>query len=446
MSAILQDQDTATKDWYQQLFQTYRQSLNGQSEHPLAHFRMQGYEQFDKLAFPTRRDEDWKYSGAPIARMMENRYQQAKSTKVDAETLAAYQIPNLDVPTFVFVNGVLQEDLLPANLPAGVKIERLTEALQDNEKRAWIEEQAAQQSGTEQNTFLPLNQAFAQYGLYLETERNAQVETPLCFLHLSIAGEEAHFSHPQLFVRVRSGSQLSVIERYQATPATGSYFTNTANWFGVEDNAHCHHYKLQLENGQALNVHNTHVRQGRDSVYSNYSLDLGGKVVRNNLSTTLLDSNTNTNYYGVYLGNQQQHIDNQTFIDHAMPHCQSNELYKGILTDYARGVFNGKVMVRQDAQKTNAFQQNSSLVLSKNAIMDAKPQLEIFADDVKCSHGATIGQLDESSVFFLRTRGLSGDQARQLLQQAFLGEVIEAMPNKAVQAYAMEMLVAKLLG
>lgn len=446
MSAILQDQDTATKDWYKQLFQTYRQGLNGHSEHPLAQFRLAAYEQLEGQDFPTRREEDWKYSGAPIARMMENRFQATSAPIVDAKTIAAYQIPELTAATFVFVNGVFQEALSASTLPKGVSVEHLSTALENNEKRTWIEDQVAQAGGTEHNTFLPLNRAFAQHGLYIETERNAQVDLPIYCLYLNTPNEEAHLSNPQLFVRVRSGSTLSFIERFQATPATGSYFTNVANWISVEDNAHCHHYKLQMENGQALLIHNTLVRQGRDSTYSNYSLDLGGKVVRNNLATTLLGSNTNTNYYGVYLGDQQQHIDNQTFIDHAVPHCQSNELYKGILTDYARGVFNGKVMVRQDAQKTNAFQQNSSLVLSKNAIMDAKPQLEIFADDVRCSHGATIGQLDETSVFFLRSRGLSEAQARQLLQQAFLGEVIETMPNEAVQAYAMEMLVAKLLG
>ncbi len=446
MSAILQDQDTATKDWYKQLFQTYRQGLNGHSEHPLAQFRLAAYKQLEGQDFPTRRDEDWKYSGAPIARMMENHFQETSAPAVDANTVAAYQIPELTAATFVFVNGILQEELSASTLPKGVSVERLSTALENDEKRAWIEDQAAQAGGTEQNTFLPLNRAFAQHGLYIETERNAQIDTPIYCLYLNTATAEAHLSHPQLFVRVRVGSNLSVIERHDATPGTGSYFTNVANWFSVEDNAHCHHYKLQLENEQALQVHNTLVRQGRDSIYSNYSLDLGGKVVRNNLATTLLDSNTNTNYYGVYLGNKQQHIDNQTFIDHAVPHCQSNELYKGILTDYARGVFNGKVTVRQDAQKTNAFQQNSSLVLSKNAVMDAKPQLEIFADDVLCSHGATIGQLDETSVFFLRSRGLSEAQARQLLQQAFLAEVLEAMPNEAVQAYAMERLVAKLLG
>ena len=173
-------------------------------------------------------------------------------------------------------------------------------------------------------------------------------------------------------------------------------------------------------------------------------MDLGGKMVRNNLSTELLDSNTETNYYGIYLGLDKQHIDNQTFIDHAVPHCQSNELYKGILSDKARGVFNGKVLVRQDAQKTNAFQQNSSLVLSNDAVMDAKPQLEIYADDVKCSHGATIGQLDESSIFYLKSRGLSEVQSRNLLQKAFVGEVVENFKNETIKHSVLNKIDQKL--
>lgn len=445
MSAILQDQDTPTKDWFRQLFQTYRQGLNGHASHPLAQFRLAAYEQLDTEAFPTRRDEDWKYSGAPIARMLENHFQLSTTTQIDQATIDSFRIPDLEAATFVFVNGVLQTDLAEfSKVPEGVSVLTVSAAMEDDAKRTWMKSQVSHAGGTAQNTFLPLNRAFAQNGLYIEVAANVQAAIPIHCLYLSTASEKAHLSHPQLFIRSNRGSELSVIESYQATEGAGAYFTNTANWISVEGNAHLHHYKLQLEGENALQVNNTLIRQERDSVYSSYALDLGGKVVRNNLSTTLLNSNTNTNYYGVYLGNNQQHIDNQTFIDHAVPHCESNELYKGILTDYARGVFNGKVMVRQDAQKTNAFQQNSSLVLSRNAIMDAKPQLEIYADDVRCSHGATIGQLDEKSVFYLRSRGIPEAKARQLLQQAFVGEVIEAMPNDVIRAWAMTKLIHKL--
>ncbi|MEL7421498.1 MAG: Fe-S cluster assembly protein SufD [Bacteroidota bacterium] len=444
MSAILQDQNTATKDWYKQLFQTYQQGLNGHKNHPLAQFRLAAYQQLEAEAFPTRRDEDWKYSGAPVARMMDTHFQEASATQLTAADIAAFRIPNLEAATFVFINGVLQRELSEFDkVPAGVELLTVSAAIEDEEKRQWMEQQVAHAGGTEQNTFLALNRAFAQHGLYIEVSANAQVALPIHCLYLNTAGEQAHQSHPQMFIRSRKGSEFSVIESYQVADDSASYFTNTANWASVEGNARLHHYKLQFEGAQALQVNDTLVRQDRDSIYSSYALDLGGKVVRNNISTTLLNSNTETNYYGVYFGSKQQHIDNQTFIDHAVPHCQSNELYKGILTDYARGVFNGKVMVRQDAQKTNAFQQNSSLVLSPNAIMDAKPQLEIYADDVRCSHGATIGQLDEKSIFYLRSRGIPEAQARHLLQQAFVGEAIEAMPNDAVREWALGKLAAK---
>jgi len=191
-------------------------------------------------------------------------------------------------------------------------------------------------------------------------------------------------------------------------------------------------------------INNSEAEQYRDSTYSSFVVDLGGQIVRNNLSSILRAEHTMTHMKGVYLANGTQHIDNQSFMDHAFPHCDSNELYKGILTDKAVGVFNGKVMVRQDAQKTNAFQQNSSLVLSDSAKMDSKPQLEIFADDVKCSHGATIGQLEEELLYYLRTRGLSKEKASTLLQIAFLAEVVEAFKVEGVRAMAQRLIEEKL--
>jgi Fe-S cluster assembly protein SufD len=183
----------------------------------------------------------------------------------------------------------------------------------------------------------------------------------------------------------------------------------------------------------------------RDSTYNSYVVDLGGKLVRNNLSSILKDRGTNTNLYGIYVGTNKQHIDNQTFIDHAYPNCNSNELYKGIITDNAKGVFNGKIMVRKDAQKTNAFQKNHSLVLSKNASMNSKPQLEIFADDVKCSHGATIGQLNEDALYYMRSRGLSKKEAVSVLKQAFLTEITNLLTIDIVRKKVEQMLIDKFM-
>jgi len=426
MSAVLQDQHTSTQDWLNDLFQRYEDGLDGLRDHPHAAFRRRAFRELQGLEFPTRRDEDWKYTS--VTSVIKQAYREGQPAALAQKDLEAISYPELNALKLVFTNGVLDprhSDL--DELPDGLHLLPVTQALEDDGIRRWMEVQIAQAGGTGKNTFLPLNRAFAAHGLFIRSDRNAAIERPIHLIYLSAAGEDAHFAHPQLFVQAQGGSRLTLIESYRALDPDSLYFTNTANWIELGANARVDHYRLQRESRAAYQIHNTLVRQERDSTYSSYAVDLGGKLVRNNLSTELLNSNTQTNYYGIYLGNGKQHLDNQTFIDHAVPHCQSNELYKGILTDSSRGVFNGKVMVRQDAQKTNAFQQNSSLVLSPRAVMDTKPQLEIYADDMRCSHGATIGQLDEAAVFYLRSRGIPNRKARNLLQQAFLGEVVDFM-------------------
>lgn len=411
----------------------------------LAQFRQAGFDALHQAAFPTRADEDWKYSGSPVGRMLETHaFTVGTAPALDAQDVQAFFIPDLEVVRLVFVNGHLQPQWSDMDaLPQGLTLLPMAEALEDAARRTEIEAETAYTGGTAQNAFLPLNRSMATQGVYLRAARNAAIDKPVHCVYISTPTGTPHSSYPQHVLHAETGSTLTLIESYHATDAAAPYFTNAASWVHVAANAHVHHYRLQTEGTAALQVNSIQVRQHRDSTYSAYTLDLGGHVVRNNLGTCHFGTNLETNYYGVYFGTGQQHIDNQTFIDHAQPHGQSNELYKGILTDYARGVFNGKVMVRQDAQKTNAYQQNSSLVLSNNAIMDAKPQLEIFADDVRCSHGATIGQLDEGSVFYLRSRGIPEAAARGILQEAFLKEAIEKMPHEPVRLWAFERLGEK---
>lgn len=411
----------------------------------LAQFRQAGFDALRQAAFPTREDEDWKYSGSPIGRILETHpFTIGTAPALDAQDVQAFFIPDLEVVRLVFVNGHLQPQWSDMDaLPQGLTLLPMADALEDAAHRTEIMAETAYTGGTAQNAFLPLNRSMATQGVYLRAARNAAIGKPVHCVYISTPTGTPHSSYPQHVVHAETGSTLALIESYHATDAAAPYFTNAASWVHVAANAHVHHYRLQTEGTAALQVNSIQVQQHRDSTYSAYTLDLGGHVVRNNLGTCHLGTNLETNYYGVYFGTGRQHIDNQTFIDHAQPHGQSNELYKGILTDYARGVFNGKVMVRQDAQKTNAYQQNSSLVLSNNAIMDAKPQLEIFADDVRCSHGATIGQLDEGSVFYLRSRGIPEAAARGILQEAFLKEVIEKMPHEPVRLWAFERLGEK---
>jgi len=443
MSIISQDRDSNTKEWIKALFHTYEAGLNGQKDMPIAAFRRTAFDQLMEERFPTRRDEDWKYTNvAPILKVA---YQQGSSKQLTRSDISRFEFEELDAVRIVTINGVLDQELSDvSNLPAGMTLLPVEEALQNETFAKRIDTMISQKGGTDINAFLRMNRAFGKHGYYIQSDKNSKVERPVHFIHINTRGNDAHFSHPQMFIVGQQSGELNVIESYHTLDADAKYFTNAANYVQVEDNAHVHHYRLQYESPAAFQISNTIVTQGKDSTYSNYGVDLGGKIVRNNLSTELLNSGTMTNYYGAYLGLDSQHIDNQTFIDHAVPHCDSNELYKGILSDKARGVFNGKVLVRQDAQKTNAFQQNSSLVLSDTAVMDAKPQLEIYADDVKCSHGATIGQLDESSVFYLKSRGLPDEAAKNLLQKAFVGDVVTNFELESIKDDVLERIDAKL--
>jgi len=429
---ISTDRDNKIKGWIETLFQTYEAKLNGQKDQPITAFRKSAFDELMTEDFPNRRDEDWKYTN--VTPILKVEYQQGSASEISKEQLDKYTFGGLDAYQIVIINGVINDDLSDIGpLENGLTLMPIADALKNESYSIKIDSLIGQKGGTEKNAFLRLNRSFAKNGYYIQSDRNTSIEKPVHFIHINTKGVASHFSHPQMFIVGEKSSQVTVIESYHSTDGDAEYFTNSANFVEVADNANVNHYRLQFESESSFNINNTIVTQGRDSVYSNYAIDLGGKIVRNNLSTELKGSGTMTNYYGAYLGLGNQHIDNQTFIDHAVPHCDSNELYKGILSDKARGVFNGKVLVRQDAQKTNAFQQNSSLVLSDTAIMDAKPQLEIYADDVKCSHGATIGQLDESSIFYLKSRGLPDEAAKNLLQKAFVGDVVTNFPIESIK-------------
>ncbi|MDP3582705.1 MAG: Fe-S cluster assembly protein SufD, partial [Ignavibacteria bacterium] len=222
------------------------------------------------------------------------------------------------------------------------------------------------------------------------------------------------------------GSQVSVIANYSGA-SEKTYLNNIVTEIFVEENAIVNLYKVQNESDEAYHIEKVQAKQSKNSVLNHYNITFGGAIVRNDINSVLDGENIETHYYGLYMVNGNQHVDNHTFVDHAKPNCMSNELYKGILDDNARGVFNGKIIVRQDAQKTNAYQQNKTILLSKTATIDTKPQLEIFADDVKCSHGATVGHLDDVSEFYIRSRGVPQELAKSMLIRAFANDVIETI-------------------
>ncbi|MCB0581967.1 MAG: Fe-S cluster assembly protein SufD [Phaeodactylibacter sp.] len=443
MPTVVQDRYAEVKARFQQLFEAQHIQLNGQASHPYHQFRKEAMKRLENLDFPTRRDEEWKYTS--VNRVLQPEYQLETAVEVSAAQLKPFLIEEMDAIRLVFINGAFREELSDiGKMPPGLTVMGLANALADGRYQEVVQRQLDSLMENQNDPFMVLNAAFARHGLFIHVEKNTVVEKPVYLIHLAAPGDAPTYSSYLNIAVAEQSSEVSFVEGLFELPgAEGTYFNNLVNRFRLKANAHIHHYRLQQEGREGFLISNADVEQDGDSTFSSYAVDLGGRLVRNNLVTTLNNQGTGTNFYGVYFAKGEQHIDNHTFIDHAQPHCVSNELYKGILTDKAHGVFNGKVLVRRDAQKTNAFQQNSSLVLSDKAQMDSKPQLEIFADDVRCSHGATIGQLDETAVFYLRSRGLSDDQARAMLQQAFLEEVIEFMKLEPVKGFAEELILAK---
>ncbi len=431
--------------WIKEAFDLVEANLNGQRDRAHSHFRRQTFEALGGMTVPTRRDEDWRYLG--LGKIWQSGFRQPSGEVAVSDVWKRYSVPGLNAIEIVLVNGQLAAGAgVPTGLPKGVEIMPVHDAWDDPALRGRLESLTRMRGSADKNVFLQANLALARHGLLIKTARNACVDRPIHLLHLLESTDQHVFAHPQLFILADRGSEVNVVQTFAHAPGTADYMTNAAVWVEMAANAHVHHYRFQLEQSGAVHMSNVIVRQHEASTYHSYLLDTGGHIVRNNISTELAGSQTDTHLYGAFVTAADQQVDNQTFIDHAMPHCESSELYKGVLWGNSRGVFNGKVLVRQDAQKTNAYQQNSSLVLGPDAVMDSKPQLEIYADDVRCSHGATIGHLDETAVFYLCSRGIPKAQALRLLQLAFVGEAIDKMKDESLTAYARGLAEAALDG
>lgn len=438
------DLDHEMRDRYTRVFENFESSLNGHKTHPLQELRRKALLKLEETPFPGRKSEDWKYTAVlPILRQ---EYQYAPVPE-------AFHIPDvLDNPIgldkryrIVFVNGHLDASQSQLGSPeTGLTISRLEDACDSPDLGDAVREAINQRIDHPGNAFELLNLAFSRQGVFIHAARNTRVSAPVEVIYLDTDSEQPYFTHPQIFARAERGSRLRIIERYESNAPGRASLTNAWHHFDVCENARLDYAKFQRESEAANHIHQAQVKQSVNSRYDAYILDVGGKAVRNTHSAYLGGENTETHLLGNYIATGSQSIDNQTFIDHAIPHCYSNELYKGIAAERGKGVFNGKILVRKDAQKTNAFQQNANMVLSPHATVNAKPQLEIFADDVKCSHGATIGQLDEKAVFYLRSRGIPHTQARRMLQKAFVDEVVDHADFGEIQSFAHAIISNKL--
>jgi Fe-S cluster assembly protein SufD len=364
---------------------------------------------------PTTRMEAWKYTR--VAKLGKTNY---TSSEESIASLESYRISD-DATTFVFVNGHFSEEFSSEEVPAGVSISPLSALMEGEIKSTNLE--------LEGEIFNALNTAFLTDGILIDIDAKAIIEKPIQVIH--VLKGEATLSNFKTIINAGDFSKASVIQGFFAEDADKA-FANVTSEISVGTNAFLTVDKIQYEAENTSHISTEQVAQDKDSTFTINTVTLNGGLVRNNLNIDVNGQNCETNLNGAYLVKGKQHVDNHSIVDHKVPNCNSNELYKGVIDEKGTAVFNGKVFVRPDAQKINAFQSNGNVLLSDDASVNSKPELEIYADDVKCSHGSTTGQLDEEAVFYLRARGLSEKSARQLMVSAFIGDVLEKIENEDV--------------
>jgi len=404
-------------------FKAFDASAQQRKQEPawLRTLRQRAIDRFGELGFPTTHDEQWKFTSVePLAARTFMRAG-GRAPEVASAALAPYGIGVAAALQIVFVNGRFAPELSTVDrLPAGIEIASLNSLLAADGPRA--ERYLGRFAAYHRQSFVALNTALFDDGAFVSVAPNIVLERPIHLLHVSTAAGQ--MAHPRVLIVAGDHSQSQIVESY-AGLTEGQYFTNAVTEVSVGRSAVVDHYKVQRESFASFHMATMHVHLERDGNFSSHSLALGGGLVRNDVVAVMGGEGIDCTLNGLYAADGERLIDNHTTIDHALPHCGSHEVYKGILAGRARAVFNGKIIVRPDAQKTDAKQTNKALLLSDDATINTKPELEIFANDVKCTHGAAIGQLDQDAIFYLRARGIGPLEARNLLIHAFAGQVLD---------------------
>ncbi|OZI09524.1 Fe-S cluster assembly protein SufD [Siphonobacter sp. BAB-5385] len=422
-------------------FQLNETRMNGESRSSLHQRRRQALTRFEQLGFPTIKHEEWKYSN--VKNLVNQAFNITPVASITDEDLVSLQIPNLAGNILYFINGQYRPQLSTIVSPSEeVEILPFTEGYKKYPEL--VEKHFAQYADDSKDAFTALNTAFAQNGAFIYVPKGKVVETPIILRFISDARTENVAIQLRNLIIVGDRAEVKVAESFR-TLGEFSSFTNTVTEAFVGEEAHFDHYKVQDETQKAYHIGTTQVQHSRASQTHDTTVTLNGGWVRNNLNLVLNGEHVEAHLNGLYLPNGRQHIDNHTLVDHAMPNSYSNELYKGIIFDQATGVFNGKIFVREDAQKTNAYQSCKNVLASPEATMNTKPQLEIYADDVKCSHGTTTGQMDEEALFYLQSRGVPKEKGRALLMLAFAEDVVERIKIPAIREY-LENALAKKVG
>ena len=384
--------------------------------------REQAFAEFEGLGFPTTKHEEWKYTN--LKQITEGKFNTTCTVNPEVKTLVNSLVyATLKANLLVFVNGTFVSELSTVIETNDAIVIGSLAAMRHTHKTTF-EKHFGKYAIIQNQALTALNTALLSDGAFVHVAPNKTVANPIVILNITDANELNVLAQPRNLIVVDANSSATIVEAYHATGSNAS-FINVVTETYVGENAHLEHYKIQQQAGESYQTNFNQIFQEGNTNINHVTLTLDGTMVRNNLHYYMNGQNCNSLLYGLYITDTNDFVDNHTRVDHAKPNCFSDEKYKGILKDKSTAVFNGKIMVHLDAQKTNAYQRNQNILLSDDATINTKPQLEIFADDVKCTHGATIGQMDEEQMFYLRSRGIPENEARKLLLNAFADDIAE---------------------
>jgi len=438
MAEIIEIKDI--KNWYIENFGKFENSLNGDASTELHKIRRDAISVFSKLDFPTIKNEEWKYTS--IAPLLKYIFTPSDNKPVvTKKQVKQFLFDESEHILLVFINGFFSGTLSELkNLPEGAAAGSIADAIKNYPQI--VERHYSKYADYRNQIFTALSTAFTKDGAFIYIPDGKIIGKPIHILYLTSSKNEKIIIQPRNLFIAGKNSQATIIEHY-ASLDNGIYFTNTVTEIFTDENAILDHIKLQDESRNAFHIARMEVDQERNSNFSSCMISFGSDLSRNDFNTRFSDLGGDCMLNGLFMIDGNQLFDVHTMIDHAKPLCTSREHYKGILDGKSHGVFNGKVMVRPDAQKTNAFQENNNIILSDSALVNTKPQLEIFADDVKCSHGATIGQIDDEALFYLKARGIGDKTARGMLIHAFASNVVNSIKVESIKNYLEEILTNK---
>jgi Fe-S cluster assembly protein SufD len=430
---------TQAPEKYLEIFDQFNNRAAAVQPRWLQLLREDAFARFSETGFPTTHEEDWRFTN--VSAVANTPFELAGPDTVSREQLAPFGSSEFAC-YLVFVNGLFSQELSnTAMLPKGVTVASLAAQLKNDP--ASLELHLGRYLNTQRDAFAALNTALIEDGVYVHVPRGFAVETPIYVLYVTVPGSAPTMNHPRNLIVAEENSQVTVVEDYVSL-GEGTTFSNAATELIAGDNANVSHYMIVREGDQAYNFSTLRIQQGRHANVATHSLLLSGALVRNNVHPVLAGEGSECLINGLFMANGRQHMDNYMLVEHASPHCDSRQFYNGILNGQSHGVFHGRIIVHKDAQKTDAKQTNRNLLLSDDAQIDTKPQLEIYADDVKCTHGATIGQFDDNALFYLRSRGLAEAAARHVLLLAFANECLDRMGSPQVREHLEKLVVAGL--